>query len=412
MKTPRHPWNFRPRWRARALGWRGSSLGVQRLKEALAEVKAVYRTNPVLAAEGVVLVLERIWPAFQLVDTSSGSLGNAVGKTVHELLNLLLTVPADDPTWEHWRERLWTAVEEDGVDYLSEVVERWGELCRTPERASRVADDWLSVVRMSWSPGHRGYFRGTTGCLSCLLAAGRYQELLDLIDTAPYLYWNYRRYGVRALAAQGRTDEAIAYAEASVGLNDSPAAMARACETILLAAGRSDEAYRRFAFTANRAGTHLATFRAIKKKYPDQAPRAILDDLIAAPPAARGRGFAPAKELGFLDLAVDLARRSPVDIGTLLRAARDHLDKAPEFALAAATTTLHWMARGQFYDLIDGEVRQAMGYALRAAESLDRVEQTRGLIQAMAQAIDTDSFVRQQLLNGSPYDGTPHIPDR
>lgn len=143
MKRPRYPWNFRPRFRARALGWRGSSLAIQRLKEALAEIKAVHRTDPVLAAEGVILVLERIWPAFQAVGTSSGSLGNAVNKTVHELLDLLLTVPADDPTWERWRGRIWTAVEEDGVDYLSEVVERWGELCRTPERASRAADDWV-----------------------------------------------------------------------------------------------------------------------------------------------------------------------------------------------------------------------------------------------------------------------------
>ena len=44
------------------------------------------------AAEGAILVLKRIWPAFQTVDTSSGSLGHAVNKTVHELLDLLLTV--------------------------------------------------------------------------------------------------------------------------------------------------------------------------------------------------------------------------------------------------------------------------------------------------------------------------------
>ena len=34
-----------------------------------------------------------------------------------------------------------------------------------------------------------------------------------------------------------------------------------------------------------------------------------------------------------------------------------------------------------------------MGYALRAAEILDRVEQTRRLFQAMAQDGDTDSLV-------------------
>jgi hypothetical protein len=55
-----------------------------------------------------------------------------------------------------------------------------------------------------------------------LLEAGRHQELLDLIATAPFLCWHYRRYGGRALAAQGRTDETIHYAEQSLGLNDGP----------------------------------------------------------------------------------------------------------------------------------------------------------------------------------------------
>jgi hypothetical protein len=236
-----------------------------------------------------------------------------------------------------------------------------------------------------------------------LLAAGRHRELLDLIETAPYIWWHYRRYGVQALAAEGRTDEAIRYAEQSLGLNDSPSAMARACEEILLEAGRSDDAYRRFAYGANRAGSHLATFRAIRKKYSDKAPRSILDDLIAQFPGEEGKWFATAKTLGLLDLAVDLARRSPVDIGTLLRAARDHLDSEPAFALETATTALRQMAAGQFYELKARDVWRAMGYAQRAAEALNRVETTRGLIQALAQDPNTDSFVREQLVRGTPY---------
>lgn len=80
---------------------------------------------------------------------------------------------------------------------------------------------------------------------------------------------------MRALAAQGRTDEAIHYAKQSLGLNVGPSDMARTCEEILLAAGRGEEAYRRFAYTANREGSHLVTSRAIKKKHPHKAPRAI-----------------------------------------------------------------------------------------------------------------------------------------
>ncbi len=403
MKTPKHKWAFRPRFRTNAFGWRGSKLAIERLKEAVAEIKAVARTAPKTAAEGAILLMERLWPALQAIDSSSGALGNATNRTVHELIDILLAAPADGMVLEHRLDRLWTAIEEDGVDFLAEVGDRWGELCRTAERASRAADDFLPVVRLSWSPEHRGYFRGTTACLSCLLTAGRHQELLDLIETAPYIWWHYRRYGVQALAAQGRTDEAIGYAEQSLGLNDSPSAMARTCEEILLADGRGEDAYRRFAHRANRAGSHLATFRAIRKKYPDMEPRTILDDLIAQTPGEEGKWFATAKTLGLLDLALDLARRSPVDTGTLLRAARDHLDSEPVFALKTATTALRQMAAGQFYELKAGEVWQAVGYALRAAESLDRVETTQSLIQALVQDPNTDSFVRQQLEQGTPY---------
>ena len=64
----------------------------------------------------------------------------------------------------------------------------------------------------------------------------------------------YRQWGVRALAAEGRPDEEIRYAEASRGRNDNPVAIAAACEEILLASGRAEEAYRRYAEQAGRAG--------------------------------------------------------------------------------------------------------------------------------------------------------------
>jgi tetratricopeptide (TPR) repeat protein len=298
--------SFHQRIRPRAFGWRGSKLAIERLKEAIGEIKAVARTAPETAAEGAVLLIERLWPALQAVDSSSGALGNATNKTVHELIAILLAAPAEGAVLERQLDRLWTAIEEDGVDFLSEVRDRWGDLCRTPERASQAADDFLPALRLSWSAEHRGYFKGTTACLSCLLAAGRHQQLLDLIETAPFLWWHYQRYGVRALAAQGRIDEAIRYAEQSLGLNDGPADMARTSEEISLATDRSEEAYRRFAYTANRGGSHLATFWAVKKQYPDKAPRAILDDLTAQIPGEEGKWFATAKTLGLLELGLDL----------------------------------------------------------------------------------------------------------
>ena len=397
MKTPSHKWTFRNRLRAGAFGWRASKLASQRLKEAVSEIKAVNRKAPRTAADGAILLMEKLWPAMAHVDSSSGALGNAVNKTVHPLIDIIVAAPVDERRREQWLERLWSAVEEDGVDYLWEVSERWGELCGTPERASQAADELLPTVRLSWSEKHGGYFRGTPACLSCLLAAGRHRELLELIDTAPYLSWHYRRYGVLALAAMGRADEAIRYARDSMGLNDSPAAIARACEALLLEADRCDEAYHRFALEANRAGTHLATFRAIRKQYPQKAPREILDDLIATTPDDEGRWFATAKTLGFFDLAAELAHRSPVDIGTLLRAARDHLDRAPEFALDSATAALHWMARGRFYEIKAGDVWQARDYALQSAAAIGRLEPTRKLIDGLIDSDKTDAFVRKQL---------------
>jgi len=52
MKTPSHKWIFRQRVLSGAFGWRGSKLAIQRLKEAVAEIKAVARTAPETLAEG------------------------------------------------------------------------------------------------------------------------------------------------------------------------------------------------------------------------------------------------------------------------------------------------------------------------------------------------------------------------
>jgi hypothetical protein len=115
MKTPSHPWSFRQRLRTRAFGWRGSKLAIERLKEALGEIKTVARYDPETSAEGAVLLMERLWPALQAVDSSSGALGNATNRTVHELIDVLLAAPAEGARLERQLDRLWTAIEE-GVD--------------------------------------------------------------------------------------------------------------------------------------------------------------------------------------------------------------------------------------------------------------------------------------------------------
>jgi len=50
-----------------------TSLRIDWSKEALAEIKQVSKKEPVLAAEGGVLLLEKISPALEQVDSSSGA---------------------------------------------------------------------------------------------------------------------------------------------------------------------------------------------------------------------------------------------------------------------------------------------------------------------------------------------------
>jgi len=152
-----------------------------------------------------------------------------------------------------------------------------------------------------------------------MYAAGRHQELLALLDKAPFKWWHDRRWGVMALAAMGKKAEAIRYAEESRGLNDPGWQIAQACEEILLSSGLLDEAYRRYAIEANQGTTNLATFRAIAKKYPNKQPEEILRDLVSSTPGAEGKWFAAAKDGGLFAVAAELATRSPTDPRTLTR---------------------------------------------------------------------------------------------
>jgi len=104
-----HKWSFKARFRTRAFGWKGSNLACQRLKEAVTEIRKVAKADPITAGDGVVSLMERIWPALEQVDSSSGSLGNAVYWTQQELLPVVITAPADRKIRDGWLGRLWKA---------------------------------------------------------------------------------------------------------------------------------------------------------------------------------------------------------------------------------------------------------------------------------------------------------------
>ena len=362
-----HKWQFAPRFRRHAFGWR-SDTPIQRIKEALSEIKQVARKEPLLAAEGAVTLLEKLSPAMAQVDSSSGALGSAVNKAIDTLVPLIVKADVEPKLRQRWLNRLWQALQDDEIPYLDLLGDYWGELCVTPELASHWANEFMPVVESIWSlaaPGH-GYFKGTSACLASLYAAGRFDELLALIDRAPFKWWHNRRWGVKALAAMGKKAEAIRYAEDSRGLNDPGWQIAEACEAVLLSSGLAEEAYRRYAIAANQGTTNLATFRAITKKYPHVPPEQVLQDLIAGTPGAEGKWFAAAKEAGMFELAAELAHTSPTDPRTLTRAARDFATEQPQFALNAALSALRWIARGHGYEITGADILDA-AHALQQA---------------------------------------------
>src|ERR1700682_6678716 len=128
MMTNGPRWVFKARFRPCAFGRRGPALASKRLKEAVREINSVAKSDRVLAAEGCVSLMERLWPALEDIDTSSGALGGAIHRTLAELIPILISAPADVKTRGAWLERLFQAVMDDGVQYLSPVEDRWGEI--------------------------------------------------------------------------------------------------------------------------------------------------------------------------------------------------------------------------------------------------------------------------------------------
>jgi hypothetical protein len=86
----------------------------------LSEIKQVARKDPVNGAEGAVSLLERISPALENVDGSSGAIGTAVNKAIAELVPIVASAPADARTRDAWLERLWAAHEADQIPYIEQ----------------------------------------------------------------------------------------------------------------------------------------------------------------------------------------------------------------------------------------------------------------------------------------------------
>lgn len=372
MAAP-HAWAFRASLRRNAFGWSGTRKAIERLSEAAGEIERVARTDSVLAAEGAVLLLEKLSPAVNQIDSSSGALGNATAGVVERMVPLIAAAPVPRSVREKWLERLLDAIQEDDPPYIESLGEHWGALCADPALASHWADQLLPLVQHVMADRRKGtyaYARSGTLCYSALFHAGRFDDLLAVLALDPKPYWHDQQWAAKALAARGDVDGAVNLMEGLRSRHTPDMALSAVAEQLLLDAGRTDEAYARYGIQATSASTNIATFRAIAKRYPGIEPSRILGDLIASTPGEEGKWFATAKTLKQYDLALALARRAPVDPKTLVRAARDHLKSQPAFALDVALMALYWMARGEGYELTGADVGAARDHAVATAETL------------------------------------------
>ena len=381
-KAGGYAWRFKTRFRRHAFGWK-SQPAITRLQEALSEITQVARLEPLLAAEGAIALLERLSPALEYVDSSSGAIGSAVNRAIAELVPIIAAAPADARIRAGWLDRLFEAHAADQIPYIERLAEYWGELCSSRELASEWADRLINITRLALSPDKstRGYFHGTSVCLSALFTAGRYDELIELVHAD--VLWSYKRWAVKALAAQGRRPEAIAYAERCRGPWASNTDIDGLCEEILLASGHTAEAYARYAISANRAATYLGWFRAVAKKYPDKPPAVVLADLVAHTPGEEGKWFAAAKEVKLFGEAVALANATPCDPKTLTRAARDFTQTNPEFAVEAGLAALRWLVQGFGYEVTALDVRAAYSHTVAAAVNAGVTAAVRTRIRAL-----------------------------
>ncbi|MBU6455755.1 MAG: hypothetical protein KGS72_28555 [Cyanobacteria bacterium REEB67] len=198
-----YKWEFKARFRRNAFGWR-SQPAISRIKEAVKEIMAVSRTEPAVAAEGAVIFLERLSPALTNIDGSSGSIGTAVNNAIEKLVPIIADAPIDSATRDKLLDRLWQAHVDDEMPYIETLTDHWGQLCGSKDKASAWADKFIDTVRRVYGTGEfsGGYFNGASACLSALLKAERYDELLELLDLKRMDVSFYQDYRVKAAIAQ------------------------------------------------------------------------------------------------------------------------------------------------------------------------------------------------------------------
>jgi len=176
-----HAWAFRARFRRNAFGWRGTRKAIERLNEAVGEIDRMARTDPALAGEGAVLLLEKLSPAVNQIDSSSGALGNAANGVIERMVPLIAAAPVPRRVREKWLDRLLDAIQDDDPPHIESLSEHLGALCADPALASHWAGQLLPMVRLvlvDRRSNTYAYSKSSTLCYSALFYAGRLTRTL------------------------------------------------------------------------------------------------------------------------------------------------------------------------------------------------------------------------------------------
>lgn len=392
-KSAKHKWDFTKYFRANAYGWKGTALASKRIKAANKEIKAVAKKEPVIAADGAVVFIEKCWRAIEHIDSSSGAIGSAVGNALIEMVQIIRDAPLSISDRKKMTERIWKSWQEEDYGYYDTLTEQWAELCAEPEIMTYWADSFLPIVQQVFSSDTPGsYFKGSEPCLSCLFELGRYDEITEILSHRERMLFDYRQYEIKIVAAKGYVDRALQMIDDN--LYDSNFTYQAAClgEEILLKAGRIEEAYKRYGLMLPFRSTGLATLSAIRKKYPKISPQRIISDLLEADPGNERRYFAAARKIGMIELAIEIAEKYDVEPKTLTTACKDYLEKDPDLSLKFGLMALQRYADGYGYEPEYSDVRKCYDFILQASNSAGKTDEVNQKVQVM---VDRDKSMQR-----------------
>ena len=307
-----HPWAFRARARANAFGLEpqpaisSRARGSRRDQEGRQE-----RILSLLAAEGrMVLFLEsRFASACSRRDSSSGATpGSAVNRATRELVPLIASAPADAKTRDAWLRACSTKLTPPTRSRTSKTLaDHWRASCARRRRSRRACGrstgrdhEERAVTRPEYARGHYHYHDDV---LDGALSSGALRRDSGAPGAREVLV-------VQAVGggegARGDGQEGGGHTARRIVARVRGQARRTRCVAQVVRKksccrrGSWTRAFARYSVDANRAGTYLATFRSVAKKYPMKSPVEVLERLVASTPGEEGKWFAAAKDAGLL----------------------------------------------------------------------------------------------------------------